>query len=70
MALSNDKMANSERIIASIGNELDARDADANINSINKEEEYKIKRLREENKKLKETIVELAIELYGDKNKN
>jgi len=70
LALSNDKMANSERIIASIGNELDARDADANINSINKEEEYKIKRLREENKKLKETIVELAIELYGDKNKN
>lgn len=63
------KINKSEDIISGIKNRLDERDNDISTNLVSKEKESKIKRLKAENKELKETIVELAIELYGNKDK-
>lgn len=65
----NSKINKSEDIISGIKNCLDERDNDTSTNLVSKENESRLKRLEEENKELKETIVELAIELYGRKNK-
>lgn len=65
----NSKINKSEDIISGIKNRLDERDNDTSTNLVSKENESRLKRLEEENKELKETIVELAIELYGRKNK-
>lgn len=63
------KINKSEDIISGIKNCLDERDNDTCTNLVSKEKESRLKRLEEENEELKETIVELAIELYGRKNK-
>ena len=69
MALSN-KIVKSKNAIGIISDELGTSDNDnISTNLVSEEKEAKIKRLKEENKELKETIVELAIQLYGNKDK-
>ena len=69
MALTN-KIVKSKNAIGIIRDELSPSDNDnISTNLVSEEKEAKIKRLKEENKELKETIVELAIELYGNKDK-
>ena len=69
MALSN-KIVKSKNAIGIISDELGPSDNDnISTNLVSEEKEAKIKRLKEEYKELKETIVELAIELYGNKDK-
>lgn len=69
MALSN-KIVKSKNAIGIISDELGTSDNDnISTNLVSEEKEAKIKRLKEEYKELKETIVELAIELYGNKDK-
>ena len=69
MALSN-KIVKSKNAIGIISDELGPSDNDnISTNLVSEEKEAKIKRLKEEYKELKETIVELAIQLYGNKDK-
>jgi len=69
LALSN-KIVKSKNAIGIISDELGTSDNDnISTNLVSEEKEAKIKRLKEEYKELKETIVELAIELYGNKDK-
>jgi DNA-binding transcriptional MerR regulator len=63
------KIDKSGDIIRGIKNCLDESDNDTSTNLVSEEKESRLKRLEEKNQELKETIVELAIELYGRKNK-
>lgn len=69
MALINNKNVKLKNTIGIIEDDLGSNDNDTSTNPVNEGKESKINKLKDENKELKETIVELAIELYGNKDK-
>lgn len=69
MALINNKNVKLKNTIGIIEDDLGSNDNDTSTNPVNEGKESKINKLKEENEELKETIVELAIELYGNKDK-
>jgi hypothetical protein len=63
------KINKSKNAIDNIIDGLDESDNDTCTNPVSEEKESRLNRLEDENKELKETIVELAIDLYGNKDK-
>lgn len=65
--LNRDKRDNLESILTGLESRVKENTSVA-INNENKVNEYELIRLQEENKKLRETIVGLAVKLYSRKN--